>query len=171
MLLAQVDPGSFIPWVPTFFSGGFIVWFVFVYLPAKEKREQARDDKKDAVIDALLSAAKEERQKEREGRHAVANIFQGSMERLAKQHEVDAVQDRSAFEGRSERTVNAIEKMGLRFEVALNNQTDKLEAKFDKLGVDVRSSCNYFGCDNYTPKKAAKTTDTELPVTKGKHQP
>lgn len=133
------------PWAGLGAIGLILGWLLLVHLPAKDKQMKEFVEGKDLVIRELLVAARTEREKESEARDKTASLFQSAMSDLARQHELDATNDRTAFEHRSERMVDAITKMSLQFENAIMKQTDKLELKLDKLSQETRSSCMYAG--------------------------
>src|SRR5262245_16551210 len=115
------------PWAGLGVIGLLIGWLVLKHIPEMRAESMRIIAERDATIERLLTAAAAERDRERDMRRTASGFFQDSLGKLAKQHEIDAKNDREAFEHRSNKTVDALAKLSLKFEEALNRQTERME--------------------------------------------
>ncbi len=108
-------------WVGAGLLGAVLAWLMFVHIPAgaKQMRELIASQQEERAV--IAAAQVQERERERESRHKIANIFQagiaeivnehhGELMKLQEGHLRDAERDRQAFLERSQFTKLAIEQ-------------------------------------------------------------
>lgn len=136
IVLAQANPPGFAGggeagWVGTGLLGAVLSWLMFVHLPAKDKQHKEMLAEVAGERAAMLTAWANERERDRESRHAGYNSFQkavseivtGHHQELAQIQEAhlrDAEKDRAAFLERASGTRSAIELQTAQLIAAIN---------------------------------------------------
>lgn len=121
-ILAQEVPNALAGnagWAGAGLLGVILGWLLFWHLPKKDKQLEDVIRKKDDQFEQMVKDIADEREKERETRHGVANAsqefinkmavtFTATLEGIRQQHKEDAERDRAAFDVRNQRIEQAI---------------------------------------------------------------
>lgn len=146
-------------WASFGIAGLVLAWLLLVYMPAKDRRDQANGEAKDKQMKELLDRFDSERNQDRTDRHSRYSEYQASinkqfiayeenLRRQNDQHKMDAENDRKAFLERQERTESALGK-------AIALQTHELKILIGEL---LKNVCNFNGtCQNYQPRQPEKS--------------